>query len=59
MGDTKGTFCFGDQISMADVFLLPFVANAIKHNIDVEQQFPKINQVKVSLDKNQQFTDIF
>ena len=44
---------------MADVFLLPFVANAIKHNIDVENLFPKINQVKVSLDKNQQFTDIF
>jgi glutathione S-transferase len=40
MGATKGTFSHGDQISMADVFLAPFLANAIKHDIDVEGLFP-------------------
>ena len=40
MSDTKGTFSHGDQISMADVFLMPFVANAIKLNIDIEGLYP-------------------
>jgi glutathione S-transferase len=40
VGDTKGTYCNGESISMADVFLVPFVANAIKLNIDVEGLCP-------------------
>jgi glutathione S-transferase len=40
VGDTKGTYCNGESISMADVFLVPFVANTIKLNIDVEGLCP-------------------
>jgi maleylpyruvate isomerase len=40
VADTKGTYCYGEAISMADVFLVPFVENAIKLNIDVEGLCP-------------------
>lgn len=37
-------FCYGDAVSMADVYLIPQVYNALRFNQDMEK-FPKIMQI--------------
>jgi glutathione S-transferase len=42
LGDSK--YCVGDKVSMADVYLVPQVYNAIRFNIDMTK-YPKISRV--------------
>jgi len=41
---TSGRYCFSDQLSLADVFLVPQVYNANRFQIDT-QDFPLIEQI--------------
>lgn len=41
---TKGLFCYGDEISWADICLIPQVYNAERFNVDMDQ-FPNIMEV--------------
>jgi maleylacetoacetate isomerase len=40
----NSTYCVGDQPTMADCFLVPQVANAIRMNVDISA-FPKIRRI--------------
>ncbi|MDA8621801.1 maleylacetoacetate isomerase [Psychrosphaera sp.] len=41
---TKGLFCYGDEISWADICLIPQVYNAERFNVDMSQ-YPNIMEV--------------
>lgn len=41
---SNGKFCFGDSVSMADLYLIPQVYNANRFNVDM-QDFPLISQI--------------
>jgi maleylacetoacetate isomerase len=45
---TAGTYCVGDQISLADVFLVPQVYNARRFNVDLSK-FPIISRIDEAL----------
>jgi len=40
-----GNFCLGDNITVADIYLIPQVYNGIAFGVDVQSEFPKINQI--------------
>lgn len=44
LAKTKGLFCYGDEISWADICLIPQVYNAERFNVDMSQ-FPNIMEV--------------
>ncbi|MFT5163836.1 MAG: maleylpyruvate isomerase [Alteromonadaceae bacterium] len=44
-GQSAGKYCFGDEVTMADVFLIPQLYNAHRFNIDISA-FPRICQVE-------------
>lgn len=44
LGRTAGRFCHGDEVSMADVCLVPQVANAKRYNCDLEA-YPTIRRI--------------
>lgn len=47
---TKGKYCFGDEVTMADVFLIPQLYNAERFKMDIATEFPCIAEVKANLD---------
>lgn len=49
-------FCFGDEISMADICLIPQVYNANRFGVDMKQ-FPKINSIVEHCSSLQYFKD--
>ncbi len=40
----RGSFCFGDTPTVADVFLVPQVANAIRYKVDLAP-FPRVKRI--------------
>ncbi|KAI7901944.1 maleylacetoacetate isomerase [Cokeromyces recurvatus] len=44
----SGTYCVGDSITMADMFLVPMVGNANRWNVDMTQ-FPIISRIHKAL----------
>lgn len=54
--ETAGTYCFNDQITMADCFLVPQVYNAERFSVDMTM-FPTIVRVAANCDKLQAFQD--
>ena len=40
---SAGKYSVGDEISLADVFLLPQLANAVRFGIDVQESFPLLH----------------
>ncbi|OQR87683.1 maleylacetoacetate isomerase [Achlya hypogyna] len=52
--DSAGTYCFGDDITMADLFLLPQANNAKAFHVDMTQ-FPNITRVTDSLQSVPEF----
>lgn len=43
-GRAKGAFCFGDSPTLADVFLVPQVANALRYDVPIDA-YPRIRAV--------------
>jgi len=41
---TRGKYCFGDQVSLADICLVPQVYNAVRFKLDMSQ-FPNIQEI--------------
>jgi maleylacetoacetate isomerase/maleylpyruvate isomerase len=41
----RGTYSFSDQVSAADMFLIPQVYNALRYKIDVAQEFPALHKI--------------
>lgn len=41
---TAGTYCFGGQVTAADLYLIPQVFNAIRYQVNIAQ-FPKISGI--------------
>ena len=50
----SGKYCFGDSITMADIFLVPQVYNAIRFSVDLEQ-FPNITRINSLLKEHPAF----
>merc|ERR1712226_463873 len=44
----SGKYCFGDSITMADFFLVPQVANAVRNGVELKE-FPIINELNERL----------
>lgn len=45
-----GKFCFGDTLTAADMCLIPQVYNALRNDIDIEREFPRLAEIyKVAL----------
>ena len=55
MATTPGTFCVGDEISLADVFLYPQVYNAKRFYVDLTA-FPVIERIHHNLRRHEAFT---
>jgi maleylacetoacetate isomerase len=51
-----GSFCFGDDVSLADLCLMPQVYNAERWGIDMSEM-PKIQKVARNLSVIQAFAD--
>ena len=45
VSNSRGTFCVGNEITLADVFLVPQVYNAIRFEVYIEKQFPDIFEI--------------
>jgi maleylacetoacetate isomerase len=41
---TSGNFCVGDEVTIADIFLIPQIFNANRYKVDMSQ-FPIINKI--------------
>ncbi|CAG7833601.1 unnamed protein product [Allacma fusca] len=52
LAETAGTYCFGDTLTLADLCLVPQVANGIRWNIDLSPYpiIARINQTLLSLE---------
>ncbi len=48
--EIRAKFCVGDEITVADICLVPQLYNAVRFNIDLEKEFPELYQI----DKNMQ-----
>lgn len=53
---TAGIYCFGDQITAADMFLAPQVYNAVRFKVDMTQ-FPTLNRINETCLKEKVFVD--
>lgn len=53
---TGAVYCFGDEPSLADAFLIPQVFNAQRFAVDMKP-FPKISAVNDACNENQAFID--
>ena len=45
LSSQKGQFSMGDSLSMADLFLVPQIYNAIRYELDVEKTWPQLHQI--------------
>ncbi|CAG8583563.1 2089_t:CDS:2 [Ambispora gerdemannii] len=54
--ETSGDYCFGDSITLADVFLVPQVYNANRYQVDLTE-FPIIQKINARLNELQAFRD--
>lgn len=44
VGETMGQYSFGDQVTLADLFLVPQVFNALRYKVSM-QEFPRIRSI--------------
>lgn len=49
-------YCFGDQVTLADIYLIPQVYNALRFEVDMEP-FPKIRNIYETCNKLKAFRD--
>ena len=54
ISETKGTYCIGDEPTVADCFLIPQVYNANRFGVDMTQ-FPSIQEVVLNLEQLEEF----
>ncbi|OON17798.1 putative maleylacetoacetate isomerase, partial [Opisthorchis viverrini] len=54
LAKVAGKFCLGDELSMADIFLVPQVVNAHRFHIDMSQ-YPLIERISSSLRELDEF----
>ena len=40
---TAGKYCVGDEITLADAFLIPQLYNAVRFGIDIKESFPLLD----------------
>lgn len=52
-------FCFGSNVSLADVYLSPQVRGAELYNMDISKEYPAISEVHRNLLKLPEFRDVF
>ena len=52
---TKGKYCYGDELTLADAFLIPQLYNANRFGIEVEKMFPNIYEVSQALEQIPEF----
>ena len=54
---TKGKYCFGDTITMADLFFHPQIVSAVERfNIDINK-FPNLKTILENLNAVKEFVD--
>lgn len=53
---TAGDYCFGFDVTMADIVLVPQVYNALRFNVDMDK-YPLINRIYENCNKLQAFID--
>lgn len=51
MKDCKGKFSVGDEVSIADLCLVPQMYNAARYDIDLEKEFPEIYAIDQEMQK--------
>ena len=54
--ESKGKYCVGDEVTLADAFLIPQLYNAERFEIDLKQ-FPIISEIKSNLETLKEFID--
>ena len=42
---TSGKYCVGDDLTLADAFIVPQLYNAKRYGADIEKDFPKIHKI--------------
>lgn len=47
---TRGKYCFGDEVTLADAFLIPQLYNAVRFNIDLAANFPNTYAILKNLE---------
>lgn len=52
--ESRGKYCVGDQVTLADAFLIPQCYNADRFEVDLKQ-FPIISEIRASLEELEEF----
>ena len=55
LAKTKGKYCFGDELTLADAFLIPQLYNAGRFGVEVEKLFPNIWEISQTLNQIPEF----
>ena len=48
---SSGKYCMGDQVTMADAFLIPQLYNADRFGIDLKTEYPKLAAIRENLNQ--------
>jgi maleylacetoacetate isomerase len=52
--ETSGKFCVGDNVSFADICLIPQIYNAVRFNVDLKN-YPLISQIQKNCEELEEF----
>lgn len=55
LGGTSGKYCVGDEVTLADVFLIPQLYNANRFGLDIASNWPKIAAIQENLNQLPEF----
>ena len=55
VSETKGKYCVGDDVSLADTFLIPQLYNANRFGVDVKGLFPNTFEISENLEQLPEF----
>ena len=48
--EVKGKYSVGDEVTLADAFLIPQLYSASRFDIDVEKEFPVLTEIRSNLE---------
>ena len=55
VAETKGKYCVGDELTLADAFLIPQLYNANRFGVDVKGLFPLTYEISENLEQIPEF----
>ena len=54
MKESRGKYCVGDSVTLADIFLIPQFYNAERFEVDLSK-FPNLNEIRANCESMAEF----